>query len=140
MTIQRAHPPNPYRSTPRTSASFSTSVHVRYPFRLFFLFYRRIRKTVHAFVRVSRCDRVRSRTQNVGEFQGIRFDARARRLKRTNVVALDTVPMFTSSSRPLTMRSFAVFFAIPLVTCARLFVLSGLAVSISQFLSSRARH
>ena len=61
-----------------------------------------------------------ARTQNVGEFQGIRFDARARRLKRTNVVALDTVPMFTSSSRPLTMRSFAVFFAIPLVTRAPL--------------------
>jgi len=80
-----------------------------------------------------------ARTQNVGEFQGIRFDARARRLKRTNVVALDTVPMFTSSSRPLTMRSFAVFFAIPLVTRARLFVLSGLAVSISQFLYRRAR-
>lgn len=36
--FRNAHAPKPYRSTPRMSASFSTSVHARYPFRLFFLF------------------------------------------------------------------------------------------------------
>ena len=99
------------------SASFSTSVHARYPFRLFFLFcirthpsrarqsVRRRRRGIHFTVQNFR--------GKSGEFctrreRIIRFSYRG----RTNVVGLDTVAMLTNSSRPLSIRSFAVFFAI----------------------------
>lgn len=116
--FRNAHAPKPYRSTPRMSASFSTSVHARYPFRLFFLFCIRTHPSrARQSVRRRRRRGIHFTVQNFrgksGEFctrreRIIRFSYRG----RTNVVGLDTVAMLTNSSRPLSIRSFAVFFAI----------------------------
>lgn len=67
-TICTSHAPKPYRSTPRMSASFSTSVHARYPFRLFFLFCRiheRVTRRNSSVIHPSR--RIQ---QNLGEIRG----------------------------------------------------------------------
>lgn len=118
--------PKPYRSTPRMSASFSTSVHARYPFRLFFLFCIRTHPS-RARQSVSRRRGIHFTVQNfrgkLGEFCTRLGNARiihsCSYRGRTNVLGLDTVAMLTNASRPLSIRSFAAFFAIVRRVCSQ---------------------